>query len=999
MENEKIKSPEEIIQEMGVLKAKLKSDGSKISEVTRDRDKALRAEMQEKTGEVIHVEAEIPTTIAQTPSVKETKPKTTKPKKSVTNKTVREAKTLGKIGQDEKFHPGDVVEFDNAGKAKKVPSETETPEATPDGEETEEKKTSPTATDPAPEPAKSAEAPETPEPKPSEPTQQIETDPIKLLEDSNKARKEYYASKKDFSKLGKSITQADKETLEKKKNAWDKSKQTYITELLGNSPDANRPKVVAFLEEEAEFELEQKGGLGRVVSKNIEKWDKWGIDHLDKNGELVKGNWKTRLLKTGITTTLLGLTTYFGLTKLGIGEQSRLGEATSYLSRRLEMALGFGGLSTLIAESGIKNKNVKLVLQILMMGSGAGIAFATGGLGTAAIAGGATLAGIGLSKIARRVAKSEDELTKEMLEIKKESKLEELEENIKNFHKRARNQRIWRKVAEATGTLVGISGTTMAYGALHHDHDVAHASQASTEKHEHANDNQDHKGENMLDKIKSRISNIFEKSEGKGEAKPAETTEKGEGKETPKPEVKTDTELSKKEIMHERGVTLERTERPALEEKVSVEVKPDAIVHKAGADGMGGGITYAFKEQLLADTKLAEELKTQMKYGGEINTPEFYKAAGEHFGYIKDHEIRIDENAQEKTAYQFDKDTDGKIIVNEIKMTDNSHGEIQEIHHANEKLETKLENYEHNDGKVHHYENGHEVYESTDNGDPRDVTGKYPPGPQSAPPLPGEAEDTTVIPLSTFQNYLDTHVNVAHMNAGEFYALGLAHQLPNGDIAAFEALQKEYLEAFKHGKVSMDDMRKLNVTDMYDKAHHANETYVPENKEEKIVKGEKNEVTTKISEAMHERKEFFEERIDKIFGNQQNKWHEIQDDKAMKYMRMDEAKITDPETLKFVHLLHILRDETDLKPETHVFKPDEDNTDYMWRALSKAQEIGKLDDIENKMENFNHQELSPVGGTVVPQENTHGEAVGGSVKVPKVEVKEENQVPIVKRNQ
>ncbi|MFM7088042.1 MAG: hypothetical protein ACKOW9_00700, partial [Candidatus Paceibacterota bacterium] len=86
--------------------------------------------------------------------------------------------------------------------------------------------------------------------------------------------------------------------------------------------------------------------------------------------------------------------------------------------------------------------------------------------------------------------------------------------------------------------------------------------------------------------------------------------------------------------------------------------------------GEGGGITFAFKQQLEGNSELADALKKQIGFTGKIGTKAFYEALGKEFGYIKSNGEWIGVKDGNVAAYQFEKHGDEYIVTEYHKIGD-----------------------------------------------------------------------------------------------------------------------------------------------------------------------------------------------------------------------------------------------------------------------------------------------------------------------------------------
>lgn len=117
------------------------------------------------------------------------------------------------------------------------------------------------------------------------------------------------------------------------------------------------------------------------------------------------------------------------------------------------------------------------------------------------------------------------------------------------------------------------------------------------------------------------------------------------------------------------GETATVTGKPITTESAPEKISgmdENAVVDK------GLGVTHAFKEQIKANPQLGEELRKQIEYKGKVGTKDFYKALGQHFGYIDKNgdEVRVKWDGEDgMVAYKFEK-VNGKYVVDEYHLKD-----------------------------------------------------------------------------------------------------------------------------------------------------------------------------------------------------------------------------------------------------------------------------------------------------------------------------------------
>lgn len=169
--------------------------------------------------------------------------------------------------------------------------------------------------------------------------------------------------------------------------------------------------------------------------------------------------------------------------------------------------------------------------------------------------------------------------------------------------------------------------------------------------------------------------------------------------------------VSGKNLLHkEDGTIVDLEKEPKAPKLEKIEgMDPKFVVDK------GLGVTHAFREQVGADAKLGSALADQIGYEGKVGTPAFYKALGQHFGYIDKNgdEVRVKWGGEKgMAAYQFIEGEDGKYGVQESHLDGNewikteSKGIDREIFEA--KTDDHIENKEYNPKETHDYEYLHE---------------------------------------------------------------------------------------------------------------------------------------------------------------------------------------------------------------------------------------------------------------------------------------------------
>ncbi|MCX6747500.1 MAG: hypothetical protein NTW98_00935, partial [Candidatus Nomurabacteria bacterium] len=128
----------------------------------------------------------------------------------------------------------------------------------------------------------------------------------------------------------------------------------------------------------------------------------------------------------------------------------------------------------------------------------------------------------------------------------------------------------------------------------------------------------------------------------------------------------------------------------------------------------GLGVTHAFREQVGADAKLGSALADQIGYEGKVGTPAFYKALGQHFGYIDKNgdEVRVKWGGKGgMAAYEFVKDAKGNYEVKESHLVGNNWENTETNKDGMEfegKTEDNIENPKYNPKETHDYEYLHE---------------------------------------------------------------------------------------------------------------------------------------------------------------------------------------------------------------------------------------------------------------------------------------------------
>ncbi|MDQ5954129.1 MAG: hypothetical protein QG583_57, partial [Patescibacteria group bacterium] len=300
---------------------------------------------------------------------------------------------------------------------------------------------------------------------------------------NNLSRKEYF----DFKNLKPKNVSPEyakeyQEKLSIKENAYRESKNKIVTALV---MEGRQQEAQEFLMHEVEIKRKndiENGGLGpkikQGISNGIEAWDKWGVEHTDKEGNLVKGNVLKRLAKMGVSMTLIGLTASWSVEKLAnIGGTATAldGGTTSYLLNKLKIGLGLGAIMETIPPK--HKKWVGKLVTMTVIAGGATLAIAGGGLMAGMAVGASSAVGYGLSKLAQgRFSEKKIDERAEKMKTDNTINVENIEEDSAEFERqaeeaiiKAENTRLKRKLAGATAALVG-SVATLEFSGMIRDH-------------------------------------------------------------------------------------------------------------------------------------------------------------------------------------------------------------------------------------------------------------------------------------------------------------------------------------------------------------------------------------------------------------------------------------------------------------------------------------------------------------------------------------------------
>ncbi|MDQ5950344.1 MAG: hypothetical protein QG585_286, partial [Patescibacteria group bacterium] len=304
-----------------------------------------------------------------------------------------------------------------------------------------------------------------------------------LLIYNNLSRKEYF----DFKNLKPKNVNPEyakeyQEQLILKEKAYRESKNKIVTALV---MEGRQQEAKEFLMHEVEIKRKndvENGGLGpkikQGISNGIEAWDKWGVEHTDKEGNLVKGNVLKRLAKMGVSMTLIGLTASWSVEKLAnIGGTATAldGGTTSYLLNKLKIGLGLGAIMETIPPK--HKKWVGKLVTMTVIAGGATLAIAGGGLMAGMAVGASSAVGYGLSKLAQgRFSEKKIDERAEKMKTDNTINVENIEEDSAEFERqaeeaiiKAENTRLKRKLAGATAALVG-SVATLEFSGMVRDH-------------------------------------------------------------------------------------------------------------------------------------------------------------------------------------------------------------------------------------------------------------------------------------------------------------------------------------------------------------------------------------------------------------------------------------------------------------------------------------------------------------------------------------------------
>lgn len=514
-----------------------------------------------------------------------------------------------------------------------------------------------------------------------------EDEPAEILPSDSPERDEYFRLKKErYLEQKKRIPDdqsVHKDNLTNAEVAYMNFKERKVKELM-TEPDGKQ-KAREFLFGEVElkrkFERENKlvgksERLKSALSRGIEAWDKWGTEKGPKR-------YVKRVMKAGVSLTLIGLTSSWGvenLSKIGVGSATAIGgDISSYLLNRIGIGASMAAIISAIPEkhrkwAGLAMMSASALIPVL---SGAG---AVAGLGVV----GASAFGYGLSHLTKRYDKKiKTRIEKTKSEIKwdeAEDHLAEIERKIENILKQSEITRITGKAIEAVTAIVG----SMAYL------EVAGAIQdSSSEKGGHENKDEEpekiinKKPFEKLDKIREesaeqRHQDLLENPayqehlQKMAEHHQAELEVQQENAESiskfqeevdkvplrpehaEKSETHTDTSESKPDASVSEDIENDQKNLQFKTEKGEI-VNSDAVVHK------GEGIETALARQIENNPDLAKALG----YKGDINDADaLHQFAGKEAHVLAEKEGYADQSVNEadKTAYEI-KSENGEITI------------------------------------------------------------------------------------------------------------------------------------------------------------------------------------------------------------------------------------------------------------------------------------------------------------------------------------------------
>ena len=672
------------------------------------------------------------------------------------------------------------------------------------------------------------------------------------------------------------------------------------------------------------------------IINGLEKWEKFGVEQRDKEGNITAEGvlWK-RMTKMAVNLALIGAIASVAVEQLAhtgaeifgqeIFSASALGGgSTSYIGKKLAIGLGIGGIME-VGGNKIPPKVKKLIPYIMLAGT-IGLSLATAGTAGIAI-GAASGAGFIVSKLVKgkftsekiaerekeAVAKIKGKLGKSLmtnLEFNEEN-VKEIEEEYKKVIKKYENQRIWGKLLDGARKLgVGALVSTVTLEASGHVYDYTHpqaqTGQETQIKHETDTRQSETKPENEI-KHEKTDTEIKNQEEAKTQQETAGTTS------FPKHNADFANVVSKA-FGHE-GQDQTNTSEP-IEIKHTPAEMENIIVHK------GEGIEHAFIRQIEGNHELAKGLG----YEGNLNDAKALHAfAGREAhiiaiktGYVDNagHEVRVAE--ADKMGYEI-KMENGHPVVNE----ETAEGKILETHHEGDKFEENPDKGE--------YVKNPEVKTEPTEGIKEELLG--------GGTTPHEGTDIREEPLGT---------GVAHQGGTN------VNEEPLGDgqtISRISEIKHVEVRDENQNVISgKSDMKHIDIKEGDNNQGQGESSDKPsESNFQKIID---------YGKVLEHINNIHESSINHLFPDEKSMhaWEGIKndhDDFSAEKLMTRTMENTNETYQPLVSLVQKIHEITGLNPRGEtVFQSAESPDEFLKHGLIKAEEVGRLDELEQFIKNY-----------------------------------------------
>ncbi|KKR78168.1 MAG: hypothetical protein UU24_C0041G0009 [Candidatus Nomurabacteria bacterium GW2011_GWA2_40_9] len=443
------------------------------------------------------------------------------------------------------------------------------------------------------------------------------------------------------------------------------------------------------------------------------------------------------------------------------------------------------------------------------------------------------------------------------------------------------------------------------------------------------------------------------------------------------------------------------TPEPAPVEKK--EIDENAVVHAAGKDGIGGGITYAYLQQLKADSKLCESLgieqsKLDDPHYAAVETAKLAVKMGymeriEKDGHISFKEVRV--LAPDKTAYVLTVNDKGEPVTTEYQVEKNNDGKYfstktEEIHNKGSLFEPTTDDgiereYEKYTDKEYHYgEHRHDktTHPTSANTETTKLEDKN---------LDKKLNDTTTKPkvpgIEKPENLTVTEklIEIGKRDYTNFLHYGLDHKssLTPEELKIFNSLEAELKKAtLFEGTGNKIDKEFSSLRYEILKNHYTvrqgHDLIKDFNTRHGLIDGTRVDPFTSTesefkiptenneyklnAEQLKEVHKTYQEHMDQVFLSKIGKefWENIKDahgeigrPSAETIMNMEVKDGNTPEIKALIAYFHELRRITGLSPKTSmVLLENQTPKQYVEQALEYAQSQKKLNDIEVKLSSY-----------------------------------------------